>query len=175
MGRSMQPLWRRRILCLRDCSKAFARARKRPETQPAALVHRVPATLDPTNVGLCVVDVVRNEIVHRHHLHMPEIGRTCMIYGDAGRIRNRPGSAYREYMSWKTAAVRTPLGYEFGGSERVGAMPIALAVTFKGLSRLPGNIRRRLDGLIAWLRLFAQLTPGSFPKRTNTSVRRRFC
>ncbi len=68
---SMQPLRRFRILGSRAGSKAFARGRKRPGTEPAALVHCVPAALDPTNVGLHVVDVVRNEIIHREHLTGP--------------------------------------------------------------------------------------------------------
>jgi hypothetical protein len=62
--RSMQPLRRFRLLGLRADSKAFTRRRKRPGTEPAALVHCVPAALDPTNVGLYVVDVVRNEKIH---------------------------------------------------------------------------------------------------------------
>jgi hypothetical protein len=66
--RSMQPLRRFYLLGLRADSKAFARRRKRPGTERAALVHCVPAALDPTNVGLHVVDVVRNEIIHRDHL-----------------------------------------------------------------------------------------------------------
>src|SRR5258708_38114978 len=53
--------------------------RGRPGTEPAALVHCVPAELDPTNVGLHVVDVVRNEIIHRDHLHLPEIRREAYI------------------------------------------------------------------------------------------------
>jgi hypothetical protein len=80
--RSMQPLRRGRILRLGACPKAFARTRKRPETELAALVHRVPAALDPTNFRLHAVDVVRNEIVHRDHLRRPEIRRRP-IYGDA--------------------------------------------------------------------------------------------
>jgi hypothetical protein len=50
----MQPLRRRRLLCRSHCSKAFACARKRPGTKLASLVHRVAATLDPTNLGLQV-------------------------------------------------------------------------------------------------------------------------
>jgi hypothetical protein len=83
----MQPLRRFRILGLRAGSKAFARGRKRPRTEPAALVHRVPAALDPTNVGLHVVDVVWNEIIHCDHLHLPEsVGQ--FIYRDDKTDRN---------------------------------------------------------------------------------------
>ena len=84
---SMQPLRRFRILGSRAGSKAFARGRKRPGTEPAALVHCVPAALDPTNVGLHVVDVVRNEIIHRDHLHLPEI-RGQLVYRDDKTDRN---------------------------------------------------------------------------------------
>jgi hypothetical protein len=45
----MQPLRRFRLLRLRADSKAFARGRKRLGTEPAALVHCVPAALDPTS------------------------------------------------------------------------------------------------------------------------------
>jgi hypothetical protein len=84
--RSMQRLRRFRLLGVRAGSKAFARGRKRPGTELAALVHRVPAALDPTNVGLQRVDVVRNEIVrnkiiHRDHLRLREsVGQ--LTYGD---------------------------------------------------------------------------------------------
>lgn len=77
--RSMQPLRRFRLLGLRADSKAFARRRKRPGTEPAALVHCVPAALDPANVGLRVVDVIRNEIIHRDHLACPESRRATYI------------------------------------------------------------------------------------------------
>src|SRR5258708_18244073 len=66
--RSIQPHSRWRIRWLGAASKAFARARKRPRTKLAALIHRVPAGLDPTNVGLHVIDVVWNEIIHSDHL-----------------------------------------------------------------------------------------------------------
>src|SRR6266566_4996338 len=85
-GRSMQPLRRFRPLGLRADSKAFARRRKRPGTEPAALVHCVPAALDPTNVGLDVVDVVRNEIIHRDHLTDPRaVGELIYIYREMTR------------------------------------------------------------------------------------------
>jgi hypothetical protein len=84
--RSMQPLRRFRILGLKAGSKAFARGRKWPRTEPAALVHRVPAALDPTNVGLHVVDVVRNEIIHRNHLHPESVGQ--LIYRNDETDRN---------------------------------------------------------------------------------------
>jgi hypothetical protein len=67
----MQPLRRGRILWLGACSKAFARARKRPGNELSALIRRLPAALDLANVGLHVVDVVRNEIIHCDHHHMP--------------------------------------------------------------------------------------------------------
>jgi hypothetical protein len=96
--RSMQPLRRFRILGLRAGSKAFARGRKRPRAEPAALVHRVPAALDPTNVGLHVVDVVRNEIIHRNHLHPESVGQ--LIYRDDKTDRN--GSKDRRIYCWFT-------------------------------------------------------------------------
>src|SRR5258708_5820780 len=77
---SMQPLRRGRILCLITRFKAFARARKRPATELSALVHRVPTALDSTNVGLHVVDVIRNEIIHRDLLHKAEIRRVAHIW-----------------------------------------------------------------------------------------------
>ena len=83
----MQPLRRFHLLGLRVDSKAFARRRKRPGTETAALVHCVPAALDPTNVGLHVVDVARNEIIHRDHLTGPRaVGQ--LIYRDDKMDRN---------------------------------------------------------------------------------------
>ena len=76
----MQPLRSGRILWLGAWSKAFACTRKRSGTELSALIHRVPAALDPANVGLYVVDVVRNEIIHRDHLHVPEPRRAPEIW-----------------------------------------------------------------------------------------------
>jgi hypothetical protein len=52
----MQPLRRGRSLWLGAGSKAFVRARKRPGNELSAFIHRVPAALDPANVGLHVVE-----------------------------------------------------------------------------------------------------------------------
>lgn len=84
--RSMQPLRRWRSSRPRAGRKAFAGTRKRPRTELAALIHGVPAAHDPTNGGLRVVDVIRNEIIHRDHLRMPRdpLGRLYMEM--AGRI-----------------------------------------------------------------------------------------
>jgi hypothetical protein len=78
----MQPLRRGRALCLSADFEAFARAQERPRTELAALVHRVPAALDAANVGLHVIDVVRNKIIHGYYLCTPESRRTALIYGD---------------------------------------------------------------------------------------------
>ena len=106
----MQPLRRFRILGSRAGSKAFARGRKRPGTEPAALVHCVPAALDPTNVGLHVVDVVRNEIIHRNHLHPESVGQ--LIYRDDETDRNGSKDLLLDHPGTRCRAHGASVGYE---------------------------------------------------------------
>ena len=110
----MQPLRRFRPLGLRADSKAFARRRKRPGTEPAALVHCVPAALDPTNVGLDVVDVVRNEIIHRDHLTDPRaVGELIYIYRDDKMDRNGSKDLFLVHQGTRCRAHRAAVGRQF--------------------------------------------------------------
>ncbi len=107
--RSMQPLRRFRLLGLSADSKAFARGRKRPTTEPAALVHCVPAALDPTNVGLPVVDVVKNEIIHRDHLTGPRaVGQ--LTYRDDKMDRNGSKDLLLVHQGTRCQAHRAAVG-----------------------------------------------------------------
>jgi hypothetical protein len=108
----MQPLRRFHLLGLRVDSKAFACRRKRPGTKPAALVHCVPAALDPANVGLHVVDVVRNEIIHRDHLTGPRaVGQ--LIYRDDKMDRNGSKDLLLVHQGTRCRAHRASVGRRF--------------------------------------------------------------
>ena len=77
---SMQP---RRHWCIqqwRIAGEAFARTAIRPRMELAAFVHCVPTALDPADIRLMFVDVVRDEIIHCHRLRCPAIGEAVHIW-----------------------------------------------------------------------------------------------